>query len=72
MDFGYTCNGSPRGCEGKRFGGCQWHYDKETASRREAIIKAARDFVSNCYDDSEAGKIISGLLEIYKEMENEN
>jgi len=21
----YTCNGSPHGCEGERFGGCEFH-----------------------------------------------
>lgn len=24
----YTCNGSPKGCEGERFGGCHFHDSK--------------------------------------------
>ena len=29
VEGSYTCNGSPQGCEGERFGGCEYHDTEE-------------------------------------------
>ena len=42
----YTCNGSKNGCEGERFGGCQWHMGLDSfgnllPSVRDSLVVAA-------------------------------
>lgn len=78
--FGYSCNGSPQGCEAERFGGCQWHYDRQTPARRASIIdqarEAQREFKAACETNGmvlpiHAWKMfhsIDALVQLYEEV----
>jgi hypothetical protein len=35
---GYSCNGSPRGCERKRFGACDWHEAQEAKADAATVV----------------------------------
>lgn len=42
ISTGYTCNGSPRGCERERFGGCDYHIASEAKAWWDSLDDQAK------------------------------